>query len=373
MKTFFDEANRLDRLTELGDPLINLSLIDFEVFREPLNRLIPSHDNRLGGRQKLDRVLMFKVLILGQLNNLADDRLEYLINDRMSFQRFLGLGLGDRVPDAKSIWKFREDLKNSGGYEELFNLFAKVLEDKGIVTHAGSIIDSTIYLRRPPKYSGPTSDPGETDGNVNSTTATTTIIPITIPRSAESAPLTNQQLTKAESALNPHSERQKDKDSRWTVKGKNYYYGYKNHVKVDTGSKIITKVEVKPANEHDSRVILFDETDKVGYGDKAWGDPATVERIREQCPNLAIRTCSRGYQGKPLTDDKKTANNQINKTRVRVEHVFGYQQVVMGGKFLRSVGLARAKCQIYLKNLAYNFCRAGHLLARSRALVLNSA
>jgi len=105
LKTFFDEANRLDRLTELGDPLVNLSLIDFEIFREPLNRLIPSHDNRLGGRQKPDRVLMFKILIPGQLNNLADDRLEYLINDRMSFQRFLGLGLGDRVPDAKSIRK----------------------------------------------------------------------------------------------------------------------------------------------------------------------------------------------------------------------------------------------------------------------------
>jgi len=56
-----------------------------------------------------------------------------------------------------------------------------------------------------------------------------------------------------------------------------------------------------------------------------------------------------------------------------VEHVFGYQQTVMGGKFLRSVGLARAKCQIYLKNLAYNFCRVGYLLARSRAQALSSA
>jgi len=192
---------------------------------------------------------MFKILIPGQLNNLADDRLEYLINDRMSFQRFLGLGLGDRVPDAKSIRKFREDLKASGGYEELFNLFTKVLEDKGVVTHTGSIIDSTIYLRRPPKYSDPASEteiPGETDGNVNSTTATAAIMPVTadhpadgvtiaILHSTENAPLTNQQLTDKEPAVssllaetepapNPHSERQKDKDSRWTVKGKKYYY-----------------------------------------------------------------------------------------------------------------------------------------------------
>jgi IS5 family transposase len=359
MKTFFDEDNRLVRLTELGDPLEKLSLIDFEVFRESLTRLIPSHDNRPGGRRKIDRVLMFKVLILGQLNTLADDRLEYLINDRLSFQRFLGLGLGDKVPDAKSIWKFREDLKNSGGYEEMFNLFTKVLEEKGIVTHTGSIIDSTVYLRCPPPYSSPVSEIESPESGCDADSAST-------------VPAANQQPVETKSIPNPYSERQRDRDSRWTVKGKKYFHGYKNHVKVDADSKIITKVAVKPANEHDSQTILFDHTDKAGYGDKAWGDPATIERIRKQCPNLIIRMCARGYRGKPLTDDKKVVNNEINKTRARVEHVFGYQQVVMGGKFLRSVGLARARCQIFLKNLAYNFCRAGYLLSRSRTLAVNS-
>jgi IS5 family transposase len=224
MKTFFDERNRLERLTELGDPLEKLSLIDFEIFRKPLNRLIPSYDNRLGDRQKLDRVMMFKVLILGQLNTLADDRLEYLINDRLSFQRFLGLELGDKVPDAKSIWKFREDLKNSGGFEELFNLFTKVLEEKRIVTNTGSIIDSTIYVRQPPKYTKPLSGIDDQKLDEESSSAST---------------VSNTKL---------HSERQRDRDSRWTVKGEKFYFGYKNHIKVDVESKIITKVVVKPAN-----------------------------------------------------------------------------------------------------------------------------
>lgn len=341
MKTFFDEDNRLTRLTELGDPLENLSLIDFEIFREALNKLIPSHDNRLGGRQKLDRVMMFKVIVLGQLNSLADDRLEYLINDRLSFQRFLGLGLGDKVPDSKSIWKFREDLKNSGGHETIFNLFKQALREKGIVTQAGSIIDSTIYLTRPasrPKRAI------ETEAEAGQT--------------ADSTPAASKKL---------NSERQRDKDARWTVKGDKFFHGYKNHIKVDAESKLITGVEVKPANGHDSQTILFDETDKVGYGDKAWGDPATIKRIKKQCPKLKVRMCSRSYRGKPLTNEKKEANNQINKTRVRIEHVFGYQQTVMGGKFLRCVGLARAECQIYLKNLAYNFCRASYLMAKARA------
>jgi IS5 family transposase len=344
MKTFFDEDNRLARLTELGDPLEKLSLIDFEVFRKPLMRLIPSYDNRLGGRQKLDRVMMFKVLILGQLHALADDRLEYHINDRLSFQRFLGLNLGDKVPDAKSIWKFREDLKNSGGYEELFNLFTKVLEEKNVVTRSGSIIDSTIYVRQPPRYSNPASGIENQDSNGAGSNSTGVVSRI-------------------------NSERQKDKDSRWTVKGDKYYHGYKNHVKVDAESKIITKVVVNPANKHDSQTILFDQSDRIGYGDKAWGDPATIERIRKQCPHLKINMCKRAYRGKPLTDDKKERNNQINKTRVRVEHVFGYQQTVMGGKFLRSVGLARARCQIFLKNLAYNFCRAAYLMGLSRPIM----
>jgi hypothetical protein len=51
---------------------------------------------------------MFKAIVLCALYNLSDDQVEYQLRDRLSFMRFLGLGLEDRVPDAKTVWRYRE-------------------------------------------------------------------------------------------------------------------------------------------------------------------------------------------------------------------------------------------------------------------------
>ncbi|CEF43036.1 transposase [Acetobacter senegalensis] len=72
---------------------------------------------------------MLKVLELQTLKTLSDERTEYLINDRLSFMRFLGLGLSDRVPDAKMIWLFCERLTQAGTIELLFNRFDKTRRD----------------------------------------------------------------------------------------------------------------------------------------------------------------------------------------------------------------------------------------------------
>ena len=63
---------------------------------------------------------MFKVLLLQAMHTLSDERCEYLIKDRLSFMRFLGLGLGDVVPDVNTMWNFREAVKRSGAIEVLF-------------------------------------------------------------------------------------------------------------------------------------------------------------------------------------------------------------------------------------------------------------
>ena len=57
---------------------------------------------------------MFKILILQALNDLSDERAEFLITDRLGYMRFLGLGLGDKAPDRNTIWTFREALKKAG-------------------------------------------------------------------------------------------------------------------------------------------------------------------------------------------------------------------------------------------------------------------
>jgi len=105
---FFEVEDRLSRLSDLGDQLEAFSrAVDFERFRPDLERAVAYSDGRKGGRPPIDPVLMFKVLVIQTINTLWDERTEYLINDRVSFMRFLGLSLSDRVPDAKTIWLFR--------------------------------------------------------------------------------------------------------------------------------------------------------------------------------------------------------------------------------------------------------------------------
>src|SRR5450759_3289209 len=108
---FFDIDERLKELSAKGDDLVRLNaLVDVEVFLVDLEWAVPRSDRSKGGRPPFDLVFMFKVLILQASHSLSDERTEYLIKDRLSFMRFLGPGLADRVPDANSIWNFREAL-----------------------------------------------------------------------------------------------------------------------------------------------------------------------------------------------------------------------------------------------------------------------
>jgi len=142
---FFTEHSRLARLSSMGDPLEKVaSAIDFELFRPTLSSVFQKEPIAPGGRPPWDYVLMFKILLLQQWYSIADDLTEYLINDRLSFQRFLGLSLGAKVPDAKTIWLFRDNLTKSGVAKELFNLFEQQMEANGVITRSGSLIDASF-------------------------------------------------------------------------------------------------------------------------------------------------------------------------------------------------------------------------------------
>ena len=111
----FDIDERLKRLEGLGDPLLGFARgVDFEIFRPELEKALAYASGTEGGRPPLDCVMMFKVLVVQAANNLSDDRTEFLINDRLSFMRFLGLTLADKAPDAKTIWAVRERLPRAG-------------------------------------------------------------------------------------------------------------------------------------------------------------------------------------------------------------------------------------------------------------------
>ena len=113
---FFDVDDRLKRLSDLGDQLEAFcAAVDFEIFRSDLVTALAYSDGAQGGRPPFDPVMMFKILVIQAANNLSDERTEFLINDRLSFMRFLGLSLSDRVPDARTIWLFRERLTQEIG------------------------------------------------------------------------------------------------------------------------------------------------------------------------------------------------------------------------------------------------------------------
>ena len=129
---FFDIDLRLADLSAKGDNLERVkALVAFEIFRPALEAAVPRADRSKGGRPAFDHVLMFKVLILQAMHSLSDERAEYLIKDRLSFMRFLGLGLADAVPDANTIWTFREALKRADAVDGLFRQFDDALHASG--------------------------------------------------------------------------------------------------------------------------------------------------------------------------------------------------------------------------------------------------
>ena len=185
---FFDVEDRLKRLSDLGDQLEAFSAaVDFEMFRPTLDASLAYSDGAKGGRPPLDPVLMFKVLVIQAANNLSDERTEYLVNDRLSFMRFLGLGLGDRVPDARTIWLFRERLTQAvldgkPAIEVLFARFDAALRAVGYIAMSGQIVTprwsrlrvSATRPRRRPKSRPDGSRPSGRPGLPSSATRTGT-------------------------------------------------------------------------------------------------------------------------------------------------------------------------------------------------------
>lgn len=132
-------------LEQKKDLLVRLSeVIGWEAFRATLETIHQKPRRSKAGRKNYDVILMFKLLILQQLYNVSDEKLEYQVNDRLSFMRFLGLGLGDGVPDATSIWLFRKQLRELGLIEALFEQFDGYLRQQGYQAKGGQIVDATL-------------------------------------------------------------------------------------------------------------------------------------------------------------------------------------------------------------------------------------
>jgi IS5 family transposase len=334
------ESNRLSRLSEIGDKLetITKAPIQWGKYKELLDNAMPDKtQSSKGGRPPFDKLMLFKICLLQNWYGLSDEQAEYQINDRLSFQRFLGMDLNSKVPDRNTIWTFKENLSNSCVDYDIFHLFVRELESIGIVTRTGTIVDAT-FVEAPRQRN--TRD--------------------------ENKRIKNGEIPEEWSEK---KQSHKDTDARWTKKNNETHYGYKNHIKVDKDSKIIMDFEVTDASVHDSRrmVDLIDESDREAWFDSAYAGEELEKSVREANPAIKLHINEKGYRGKPLTEEQKAMNRERSRVRARVEHVNGHM-TMCGGLFIRSIGMWRAETAICLKNIAYNISRFAYLTVKKPML-----
>src|ERR1700690_659614 len=138
---FFDADKRLAALSAKGDPLEAIDrLVPWENFRADIEAVVLTPDEirkSSAGRRPVDAIVMLRMLVLQALHNLSDEQAEYQVRDRLSFTRFLRLGIEDSIPDGTTLWLFRETLAKAGLIEKLFERFGQHLEAKGYAARGG--------------------------------------------------------------------------------------------------------------------------------------------------------------------------------------------------------------------------------------------
>jgi len=315
------------KLDKLGDILQVLEKhVDFKVLTQAIDQAAPRPSQEKGGRPPFPTEIMVRVIVLQQLYNLSDEQMEYQLLDRLSFQRFVGLRHSSQIPDRTTLWTFKERLIKADASETLFDAVNRELDKHGYIARCGQIIDATLV------------------------------------------PAPRQQIDKGEKALikqdampidwTPTQRRQKDIDATWTKKHGKSHHGYKLTTSVDKRYKLIRKLKVSTASEHDTHhledVLDSSNTSRDVYADKGYVDGAREARLQDQGWRMRIQ--HKAAKGKGQSDCQQRRNQRIAKSRARVEHVYASLQQ-MGGKGLRCIGLDRAVLQLNLKAATYNLRR----------------
>jgi transposase, IS5 family len=352
----FDVDERYRSLSAAGDPLERLSAaVDFELFRAELEAVLRRSDRAKGGRPPYDAVLMFKVLVLQTLYTLSDEQTEYQLKDRLSFMRFVGLALHEPVPDATTLWLFREQLVRAGAVERLFARFDGALRDKGLLAMGGQIIDATVVQARPARLTA-----------------------------GEKAVIRNGEEPEGWS---PARRAQIDREASWTLRrGRKRprpeesgakrqavaiavpIFGYKSHLGIDRAHGLIRTWTVTHAAAHEGgqlgSLLDPDNTASGVWADTAYRSAANLDLLarRGRVGHLQRKK----PRGRPMPRHLARGNASRGKVRAAVEHVFAAQKRRLR-LVIRTIGLARARAKIGLANLAYNLTRVAWLQGQAAA------
>ena len=351
---FWDFEERLKEISADGDPLEPLDrVVDFERFRPVLERAAGKPRGPKGGRPALDVVLKFKMLVLQSRHGLSLEATEKAVRDRLSWMRFCGLGLGDKVPGANTLWDFREALIEAGELDALFTELERMANAAGFISRSGQIVDSSLVVA-PRQRAGA----GE--------------------KAAIKAGRAAGEIWPEE----PAKAAQKDTDARWIVKFRKAklrpdgaeqvdiaipVFGYKSHISVDRKHGIIRRQIVTDAAAHDGARLREGLIDAANTGSEVWGDSAYRSKRNEdwlKANGMTSRIHRKKPRGRPMSKRTAKANGRKSSIRAKVEHVFAHQKDRMGLR-IRTIGIARAEAAVTLANMAYNMNRLCWLCSRT--------
>jgi transposase, IS5 family len=343
---FWSISERLAEISAQGDPLETLAAtVDFEMFRPVLEKALGRPPRWKGGRPPFDRLLKFRMLVLQSLHGLSLEQTEYLVRDRLSWMRFCQLGPEDPVPDANTLWDFREALIAGRALDDLFARLDRAITAAGYLPRGGQIVDASLVAA--PRQRN-------TDGEKAA-----------IKEGRSAAEIWPEKPAKA---------RQKDVDGRWTVKYSKAkaradgtkpidiaipVYGYKSHVSIDRMHGLIRRQLVTDAAKPDGARLRQGLIQRANTSRDVWADSAyrSAENEAWLADNaMTSRIHRKKPRGRPMPERTRRANATKSALRSKVEHVFAHQKSRMR-LTIRTIGIARAEAAITMANIAYNMTR----------------
>lgn len=270
-----------------------------------------------GGQPRKPVRWMIRGLFLQHLYQLSDPQLEDQLIDRLSFRRFAGLPLDQKVPDFSTFWRFREALANEGHLEDLFAEVTGQLAAKGLILKRGTVVDASIIE----SSNRPLSDGKRTD-------------------------------------LEAEPSAQIDTDADSTQKGGTHYFGYKGHIGVDVGSKLIRTLSFTKASPHDStqteELLCGDE--RAIFGDKAY--PSKDLKIACRQEGIYYGILEKAYRNRPLSGSQKARNGRHRRVRRYGEHPFAAIKHRYGMATASAKTKLRNKARFILAALCWNIERS---------------
>jgi len=287
-------------------------------------RVVDRTDKHIGGAPHKDLMVKVKMIFLQYLYNLSDPELEDQVNDRLSFQRFVGIGFTTTIPDYTTIWRFRERLIEENLNDKLFEKILGYIESKDLLLKKGTIIDATII-------------------------------------ESSNRPLSKEKRKSLEET--PSS--QIDTDAESTKKRGKYYFGHKGHIGTDIGSKIIRKRDFSSAKPHDSQYKnkLLSGDEQAIFGDSAYLNKKDKQEFRKE--GIYYGILDKATRSKGLSKTQKKRNKKKSKVRSAVEHPFAYMKERLNYKKAVAKTKERNRFRFDMNCIIYNIFRANFLLERA--------